>query len=175
MRALDNYRIDIYKLPNKTHSFDFEFENSFFELFEDSIIEKGKGTCHLELMKEETMMTADFQIDAEVELICDRSLEPFMFPIKKSENLLIKFGEEDVELGDEIISIHRDTQSLNIAQNIFEYLTISIPMKKLHPKFEGEEETDELIYSSDDFVEEEEENEETLDPRWEALRNLKKQ
>lgn len=157
------------------HSFDFEFENSFFELFEDSIIEKGKGTCHLELMKEETMMTADFQIDAEVELICDRSLEPFMFPIKKSENLLIKFGEEDVELGDEIISIHRDTQSLNIAQNIFEYLTISIPMKKLHPKFEGEEETDELIYSSDDFVEEEEENEETLDPRWEALRNLKKQ
>ena len=147
----------------------------FFELFEDSIIEKGKGTCHLELMKEETMMTADFQIDAEVELICDRSLEPFMFPIKKSENLLIKFGEEDVELGDEIISIHRDTQSLNIAQNIFEYLTISIPMKKLHPKFEGEEETDELIYSSDDFVEEEEENEETLDPRWEALRNLKKQ
>lgn len=120
-------------------------------------------------------MTADFQIDAEVELICDRSLEPFMFPIKKSENLLIKFGEEDVELGDEIISIHRDTQSLNIAQNIFEYLTISIPMKKLHPKFEGEEETDELIYSSDDFVEEEEENEETLDPRWEALRNLKKQ
>lgn len=175
MRALDNYRIDIYKLPNKTHSFDFEFENSFFELFEDSIIEKGKGTCHLELMKEETMMTADFQIDAEVELICDRSLEPFMFPIQKSENLLIKFGEEDVELGDEIISIHRDTQSLNIAQNIFEYLTISIPMKKLHPKFEGEEETDELIYSSDDFVEEEEKNEETLDPRWEALRNLKKQ
>ncbi|MCR9252540.1 MAG: DUF177 domain-containing protein [bacterium] len=175
MRALDNYRIDIYKLPNKTHSFDFEFENSFFELFENSIIEKGKGTCHLELMKEETMMTADFQIDAEVELICDRSLEPFMFPIKKSENLLIKFGEEDVELGDEIISIHRDTQSLNIAQNIFEYLTISIPMKKLHPKFEGEEETDDLIYSSDDFVEEEEENEETLDPRWEALRNLKKQ
>ncbi len=175
MRAFDNYRIDIYKLANKTHSFDFEFDNDFFELFEDSLIEKGRGTCHLELMKEETMMTAEFQIDAEVELICDRSLEPFWFPIQKSETLLIKFGEEDAELSDEIISIQRDTQSLNMAQNIFEYLTISIPMKKLHPKFEGEEENDELVYTSEDEIVEEEQNEETIDPRWEALKKLNKQ
>ena len=174
MKPINNYKIDIYKLANKTHSFDFEFDNSFFELFEDSIIEKGSGTCHLELMKEETMMTASFEIKAEVELICDRSLEPFPFQIETFENLLIKFGEEELELGDEIISIHRDTQSLNIAQNIFEYLTISVPMKKLHPDFEDDKETDELIYSSNADEVEEEENEETIDPRWSALKDLKK-
>ncbi len=172
MKGLNQYRIDIYKLPNKVHEFDFEFDDSFFEYFEESIVEKGKGTCHLDLDKSDSMMTAHFKIDAEVELICDRSLESFMFPIKKEETLMIKFGEEDIELSEEIISIQRDTQQINVAQNIFEYLTVAIPMKRLHPKFndEDEDETDSLIYSSDE--DQEEVDQESIDPRWEALKKL---
>ena len=43
-------------------------------------------------------------------------------------------------------------------------------MKKLHPKFQDESDDDEMIYISDA---DEQSQEESTDPRWEALKKLK--
>ena len=174
MKGLRDFQIDIFSLSHKLHEFEFNIDDRLFSQFEHSIVEHGKGKCYLELTKSETMMTLNFQIDASVELICDRSLDSFDYPIKIDEKVIIKFGEDNYSLSEDVIVIKQDTASINIGEFIYEFITLAVPLKKLHPRFEDELEEDdepEMIYTSQD--EEETDDSQETDPRWEALKKLK--
>jgi uncharacterized metal-binding protein YceD (DUF177 family) len=168
------FNIDIFNLSNQSHEFDFDFDNNFFEEFDNSLVEKGSGKVHVILSKSETMINMEVDINGKIELVCDRSLEKFDYPIQSKHELILKFGDEWQELSEQITIIPRDSERINVAQFIYEYIGLSVPMKKLHPKFQGEGQGDEpeLIYSS---LENDKENKSgTIDPRWSKLKDLKK-
>jgi len=122
-----------------------------------------------------------FHIIGSVELICDRTVEPFDYPLDIEQKLILKYGEENEELTDEIEIISRHTQQINLAQYVYEFIGLAIPMKKLHPKCaQGdypENEEGILVYSSQTAVQEEEDkgdsSEEATDPRFNILKKLK--
>lgn len=172
MRALRDFQIDIFNLSHKLHEFEFDIDNRLFSIHEHSLIEKGSGKCKLQIDRSETMMTLHFDIDVKIELTCDRSLDKFDYPIKIDENLIVKFGEDNYTLSEEVMVIKQDTPSINVAEFIYEFIMLAVPMKKLHPRYEEtEEEQPDLIYTSQE--EESEEKPEAIDPRWEALKKLK--
>ncbi len=171
MNLLDRYHIDIFKLSNAIHDYDFKFDDEFFAGFEDSIVSVGEGAVKAKIEKNESFIKLTIDIDAKIELECDRSLDKFNYPIKVSNAIIFKYGEEEQELDDEIVVITRNTQRLNIAQYIYEFIGTEIPMKKLHPRFDDSDDKDELIYRSESDTEEKDDNE--VDPRWNALKNLK--
>lgn len=178
VHELDKFNIDIYKLPNGTHNYQFEIGNSFFEAFENSIVEKGNGKVDLELEKTDTFIKLHFRINTTVELECDRSLDLFDYPLHTENTLLLKFGDSEEEINDEIVIIPRDKQRINLAQYIYEFIGLSIPMKKLHPRYSEESEDDELIYSSESSTPDAPDNkdqdgEDDIDPRWQKLKKLK--
>ena len=72
-------------------------------------------------------------------MICDRSLEPFDYPMQARNKIVFKYGDTDEEITDEIMIIHRDTATLELGQYIYEFIALAIPLKKLHPKFQDEE------------------------------------
>lgn len=168
VRRVD-YNIDIFKLSNSSHQYDFQFDDNFFDLFEASLVDKGSGKIDLILLKSDSFIELKFEITGKIELVCDRTLEPFWFELKLSNKLLLKFGEEWEEISDEILMMPRGEQTINVAQYIYEFIGVSIPMKKLHPKFNAEDENDDFIYSSEDVNE----NDKSIDPRWRKLKDLK--
>lgn len=181
MKARRLFDIDILQLSYGSHEYEYAIDSSFFEGFEDSLIEKGDLTVKVILDKSETLLQADFVINGYVELTCDRSLENFDFPVKVTNHMIFKYGSEFSELTDEIVTIPRDLPTLNVAQYIYEFIGLAIPIKKLHPRFVAEDDTEDsegiLIYSTKKEGDEEEdhnENDETKDPRWDILNNLKK-
>jgi uncharacterized protein len=163
------FQVNIPSLKIGQHQFQYEITNAFFDQFEESLVDKGKGMCTLNLKLTETMMVLDFDLDLEVELICDRSLDTFHYSIVKKEELIVKFGEQDEELSEDLVVIADNTQLLDVAPYINEYIGLLIPMKKLHPRYNGQD-TPPLVYQTE--VDEEESREE-IDPRWEALKKLK--
>ena len=183
MKELSKYNIDIYGLENKQYDYDMESGNAFFEELEQDFIERGHFKTHVELNKSATMIQLHFHTEGSVELLCDRTLEPFEEPIDSDERIILKFGDRNEELTDEIEIINRNTNRINVAKYIFEFIALSLPVKKLHPSLRDEEFDDDdldddeviLVYSSEEEDESEEgdESEEKIDPRWEALKKLK--
>ncbi|MBV6647030.1 MAG: DUF177 domain-containing protein [Cyclobacteriaceae bacterium] len=167
--TLRDFEINIYSLSNKGHDFRYIIDESFFQLFPESILEKGDGVVNLTLEKSETMMSLNFDIKATLELLCDVSVEQFEHQVELQQKLVIKFGEEEMELSEDMIVIPWETQQINVAKFIYEYLNLSVPMKKVHPKLQGRERP-EILYSS----EADNAGEEEIDPRWEALKKLNK-
>ncbi|MFK7953805.1 MAG: DUF177 domain-containing protein [Ekhidna sp.] len=172
MKQLRAYKIDIFGLSNNPHSFEFSFDEAFFAEFEDSLVSKGKGSCHVDLMKSDSMITLNLSINGTIELECDRSLELFNHQISVKSEVIFKYGDEENELSEDVFVILKDQQEINIGEFLYEFIMLEVPMKKLHPKFQNDDDDDEsdiLIYADKSN-----EEEKGIDPRWEALKNLRK-
>ena len=60
------------------------------------------------------------------------------------------------------------------ADFIYEFITVAVPLKRLHPKFVDEEdENEDFVYTSGEDDEEKEISPEEIDPRWKELLKLK--
>ena len=180
MTSLKVFDIDIYNLPNKEYDYQFDIDERFFVHFEDSIVDKGKVTVMLQVIRHLGTLEFNFKIKGTVVVLCDRSLDEYEQAIESEERLLLKYGEENTELSDEIVIVTRDTHRFNIAQYIYEFIGVAIPIVKRHPRFNNEEESEDeedvkLIYQSNTTSEEEDlDNDNTNeDPRWALLKNLK--
>ena len=186
MKFLRNYNVEIIRLKEGRHSFSFEVSDEFFSKFEDNhLVSKGNLVANVVLSKDVNLIEVLFDISGTVELMCDRSLETFDYPLKTTEKLLYKYGPEEQEINEEIYIITRDTPKIELAQLIYEFILLAIPAKKIHPDYKvemDEEDFDvegQLVYVSEEQSEEDEDNDslspnEGTDPRWEILKNLKK-
>lgn len=183
MKEIANYNIELFKMALGKHRYEFSSRSDFFTAFPNSLVQKGEFSVLLDLEKSETLLKLDFQVQGQLELECDRSLELFDFPFELEKSLILKFGDHSEALTDEIEIINRDKQTINIAQYVYEFIGLAVPMKKLHPKFqqeeglediEDDEENSTFVYSSKSSDSTEQANEEEeVDPRWQALKNLK--
>jgi uncharacterized protein len=173
---MKDFKINIIGLSSKDHQFDFHIGEEFFRHYGNGIVSEGDLDVVVTLDKRETMIEARFEINGKVKLICDRSLDPFQHPLKIDKHMIFKFGDADEELSDEIIMIHRDSDHLELGQYIYEFIALAVPMKKLHPRYEGEldledEAEGKIIYTSGSDSEGGDEGD--IDPRWEQLKKLK--
>ena len=184
VKELSKYNIDIYGLEDKQYDYDMESDDAFFEEMEQDLIEHGHFKTHVVLNKSATMIQLRFHTRGSVTLTCDRSLEPFEEPVDSNERIILKFGDHNEELTEEIEIIGRNTNRINVARYIFDFIALSLPVKKLHPSLrteedefdlEDDEEEGTLVYTSGAAEEgDEKEEDEKVDPRWEALKKLKK-
>jgi uncharacterized metal-binding protein YceD (DUF177 family) len=171
------YDLQIAALSEKTHEFVFDLGTDFFEQFDQTLIPDGKLRADVKLDKTAQRIVLDVHIQGTVRLICDRTLEEFDHPIDVENQLLVRFGDEVKELDDDVLQITPDTQVLPMAQHLFDYIGLAIPMKKLHPRFQDEPDENpdadaKLIYSTGPAADDDDDDEDAGDPRWNALRNL---
>ncbi len=175
--GLKRFQVDISNLNGKNNEFSFEIGDDFFEALEQELVERGDVIVDITLKKSSVMIQADFDVRGEIELICDRSLRPFMYPLDCVSTIYFKFSDKNEELSDDVTLITADTSYLNLANYIFDFIALQIPIKKIHPDLiteKDQEEGDILIYSSINNENELTDNDiDILDPRWEALKKLK--
>lgn len=162
------FNVNILGLSKSVHPFDFQLEEDFFRKYGQEVVANGKFTAQVSLDKRETFIEADFKINGTAHLVCDRSLDEFDYPLSISKRVVFKYGEVPQEISDEIIIITQDQVQLDLGQLMYEFIALQIPMKKLHPRFRGDENKEGLVYTSPA-----EESEEKIDPRWEVLKKLK--
>jgi uncharacterized metal-binding protein YceD (DUF177 family) len=175
---LSNFEISILKLKNGEHVYEFELKKDFFEAFEYEEIQDADLKAIVKLNKSSRLIMANFLIEGSVQLVCDRSLESFEENISTEEQTAYKYGETEEELSDDLFQITANTQSLNVARQLFEMTVFALPMKKLHPKFRKDDDgQDALVYSSSTSEANEanydDDNNDVKDPRWSSLKQLK--
>ena len=161
---LNTFKIDIFRLENKQYMHEFEGNDDFFEALDQNLIQKGHFKATVALNKNETMIQMIYKISGSVELTCDRSLDLFDFPVDITQKMILKFSDHNEEITEELMLIDRNTQYINVAQDIFDFIGLQIPIKKLHSRFTQDEVTYEsLMKKFDEEYEEEDFDEDNLD------------
>jgi uncharacterized metal-binding protein YceD (DUF177 family) len=174
VKDLNQFEVDLFQLRNGLHEYNFEVRDEFFQLLGTNLTDRGNLHVHVTLEKNIDYFKLTFHIKGFVILICDRSLEEYQHYIDVTRNLVIRYGERNEEVGDELETISPETVSINLAKNIYEYIGLEIPYKKLHPRFREQDyhgNEDPLIYQTETYKKEDIEGD--IDPRWKALLKLK--
>ena len=94
MKLSNDYKIPFVGLKLGLHTFDFNVDDTFFEMFEYSIIHKGNVKIELQLEKKETMLVGNYSIEGVVETECDRCTDPVDVEVKGIYQLIYKFDTE---------------------------------------------------------------------------------
>jgi uncharacterized metal-binding protein YceD (DUF177 family) len=168
------YDIAFKGLTEGLHEFEFQIDDKFFEHFEESQVENGEVTIKAVLEKRSAFLKLHLKIKGKVELQCDRCLENYRQKIKQKTDFFVKFGEKEFEEGENVIWILPEENHLNLAQLIYEYVILSIPLRHVHPKNEnGERECNkEMLNKLKNYMVSQNDEEVSTDPRWDALKKL---
>ena len=173
MDRFRNYDIAFSGLKAGKHDFKFEINQELFDLFEtEQEFFNPEISVDVHLDKHTTFLEFFINVSGTVQLICDISTDEFSENIMNDLKILVKFGEEYDDSNEDIITIPQKDSDFNIANLIYETVVLSIPMKKVAPSVRDNEEYEKLLekYSPKPI---EEEEEQSTDPRWEALKKLR--
>jgi uncharacterized protein len=165
------YTIPLSGLKEGRHIFDFEINKEFFEQFEESEIQEGSLTAHVEMDRRKTHLDLLIKIRGKVLVCCDRCLEMFLQPIESENRLLVKFGKDDGNRDPDILLLDPGEHELDMKQDLYEYILLALPIKKIHPIDQNGMSTcspEMLKKLKEHMVEKEPE----ADPRWDELKKL---
>ncbi len=169
---MKKYKIRFKELELGEYNFDFGIDKLFFDEFEKSEIKEGKLTAIVNLLKEERNITLDISIDGVVNIICDRCLEYFEFPVHFTGKLYIKPNTDIKEEKDFIIGIEEDDTEINLSQYFYESIHLSLPLKRVHPDDKDGNSTCDAEMLKLLEKHKKDQDSESIDPRWEKLKNL---
>lgn len=175
MRTPKEYIIQFVGLSVGEHLYDFHISDKFFESLDYSEIKQGDINVKLTLLKQSSMMILHFEISGTVKINCDRCTAEYDLPLEGNYKLIVKVGGSDTgNEDDDIITVAANEHELDLSQYLYEYIALSLPIKRAHPdNAKGETTCDKkMLKKLNDFLIEEEKKEDSSDPRWDDLKNI---
>ncbi|SHF08911.1 YceD family protein [Dysgonomonas macrotermitis] len=182
------YNVPLRNLSEGIHQLDYTLGDQYFKLIGDSDSDVKKGHVKVEATVKRVSSTFEFNFSLEgtVTVPCDRCLDDIIIEVNSNNRLIVKFGKEYSEESDEVVIIPEEEGEINIAWFLYEFVTLSIPMKRVHApgkcnktmstklnKHKAVSSSDDDS-DDDDFDDSTEESidEDVTDPRWDALKGL---
>ena len=165
MKRQKDFVITFKGLSTGLHQYKFKIDKAFFESFEYFETETGNIDVELELMKEPALLDLHFKLDGIINLVCDRCLGKFNNAINGRFRLIVKFGDTYSEESEEVVVLPNTESSIDIKQFIFEYINLLLPIKRVHVNKIDCDPT--MLQKLQNLIEQ------SSDPRWDALKNIK--
>ncbi len=189
MDKLYRYIIDLKGMKGDQQIETIQLDDHFFSAIEATEIQKGNLTCVVEVSQNLGGYELTFHTEGFVIVQCDRCLDEMLLPVVAENRLNVKFGEENIDEGDDLIVVSEEEGVLDLAWHIYEFIVLALPIQHVHKLGECnemmyEEYSKHLVSANDlDLDEEDTEdddefnaNEErsekaSIDPRWEKLKD----
>jgi uncharacterized metal-binding protein YceD (DUF177 family) len=166
--------VRISGLGEGDHDFSFELDQQFFGSFEHPEIENGNVLAEVRLEKKSGAMALHFSIEGEVEVVCDRCLEPFMTGVKTSQVIFVRTGEVKEEIEDDVVIIGKDDHEIEVGQFMYEFIILALPVKRIHPD-DGTANSScnpDMLEKLNAHRAKESNQHDQTDPRWDVLKGI---
>jgi uncharacterized metal-binding protein YceD (DUF177 family) len=173
--GLRQFDIPFAGLKEGLHLFQYQVDQSFFQQFGEQEWNKALFRVNLKFEKHNNHFKLIFEISGQIEVPCDRCAEMMELPVDHDAQLFVKFTDDPnrangEEKDEDLVYISPNETVLNIAQLMYEYIELGIPVRKVHPDNGCNPEAIKLL---EDLKAPEKEKKQKQDPRWDKLKELK--
>lgn len=169
----DEFRLRIAGISLGNHKFSITCDELFFEISNISELQGGSLQLQIDMENQEKMLNLHFHIQGNVVAPCDRCLDPVEIPLEFTEQLIVKLVEQpDESLNeDNLWFIDENEYALDVFHFVYENIRLALPIKITHPDDEQGNSTcnPEILKILENLSLKESQ----IDPRWEALKQIK--
>jgi uncharacterized protein len=170
---LSKYNIAFKGLGEGIHEFDYQIDGKFFEYFDGGISDDGNVAVNVKLEKESSLMILQFTVNGTVKVQCDRCLEYYDQAVKSENKVIVKFGDESFDQGDDVVWISPTDHQINVAKLIYDFIILSIPIRQVHPDDEkGNSTCNPEMLERLEELSVHDQRDQTTDARWNDLKKL---
>jgi uncharacterized metal-binding protein YceD (DUF177 family) len=129
------FEIAFVGLKPGIHEYNYEIRDKFFEVFRQQDFKNCIASVKLLLDKKSNFMLLKFEVGGKLEVICDRCNNNLPIELWEEFNLTVKMVEEPElmnkqEDDPDVYYISRGESHLDVANWIYEFINLSIPMHK---------------------------------------------
>ena len=138
------FEIAFVGLKPGIHEYSYSINDKFFEAFHQQDFRNCKANVKLSLDKKTGFMLLKFEIGGSLEVTCDRCNNDLPFELWDEFNITVKMVEDSTLMNEQeedpdVYYIDRGESHLDIANWIYEFINLSIPMQKVcgYDKMDG--------------------------------------
>ena len=170
---LETLKIDLKGLEEGVNHLEFDLDDTYFKAVDAPEVSQGSVHVSLDILRTRNdFFTLDFHETGTVMVPCDVCLDPVEQSIETTQHLEVKFGTENSE-EDDLVTVAEDEGILDVAWYLYEFIALAIPIKHVHAPGKC---NPAMVRALEEYsaARSGEEDEQAMDPRWEALLKLKK-
>ncbi|QHS60148.1 YceD family protein [Chitinophaga agri] len=138
MKALRQFDIAFVGLKPGEHTFEYQITDSFFENYGPQDFSNCNANVKLVMDKKNTFFMLKFEIGGTMTVNCDRCGQPFELQLWDDFHHVVKMVDNPHEMNEEddtdVSFISLTESHLNVADWIYEFINLSIPMQRIHPE-----------------------------------------
>jgi uncharacterized metal-binding protein YceD (DUF177 family) len=131
-----DFEIAFVGLKPGVHEFNYSIDDSFFEAFQQQDFTKCKAQVKLSFDKKTGFMLLKFEVGGVLEVNCDRCNSRLPLELWDEFNITVKMVDEPEVMNKQeddpdVYYIGRQESHLDVANWIYEFINLSIPMQKV--------------------------------------------
>jgi len=170
-KLFDNlYSIEIPKLKFGEQELVWEINDDFFGHFEKPLVQVAVIRIAGTVTKYETHVDAIFRLTGSIQLECDRCTEEYMQPVNATRRVIFAYNENLRDDNEDVILVDPSEDVIHLAPEFYDFIHLEVPIRKVPES--SVHECPPAILETLEKIKNTHEGE--MDPRWEALRELKK-
>lgn len=136
MASRREFDIAFVGLKPGLHEFRYKVDDKFFANYRETDFSSCNAEIKLTLEKNTSFMMLKFEVDGKVEVTCDRCENPLSINLWDEFNMIVKLVENPEEMNEteedpDIYYISRTESHLHLADWIYEFVVLSIPMQRM--------------------------------------------
>ena len=130
------FEIPFVGLTAGEHEFEYRIEDQFFLDFGPQDFSNCQTKVKLHLDKHSGFMQLHFDIDGTIDTLCDRCGNPLSVQLWDEFNLIVKLVDDADKMNSEeedpdIFYLDRNDNNLSIANWIYEFISLSVPLQHI--------------------------------------------
>ena len=176
MRGTVEFEIPYTGLGLGQHRFDFRLDGTFFQSIEPEGPEDADIVAHTVLDRFDEMMHFDVRVTGSVQAACDRCNAPMTVEVDHHVRYVIQFGSDTHKTDDDIVVLGPQEHLLDVREFLYESTMLGLPLRRVHEvEADCDQQVVQWLTGSVDHApgdEVQEEKNDTIDPRWAALKGL---
>jgi uncharacterized metal-binding protein YceD (DUF177 family) len=171
------FEIAFVGLKPGIHYFEYSIDNKFFANYDKQDFSNCSANIKLELDKKNGFMFLRFDVDGKVDVSCDRCGNPLTLHLWDEFKVMVKLVDNPDEMNEQeedpdVFYINRGESHLHLADWIYEFINLSIPLQKMCPPEEiGGPQCNKEVLAKLSQVENIDNKE--ANPMWKALKQFK--
>jgi|SRR5205809_2196071 len=132
------FEIAFVGLKPGVHHFEYLIDNKFFAHYGQQDFSNCNANIKLELDKKNSFMLLKFDVDGTVDVSCDRCGNPLTLRLWDEFKVMVKLVDNPDEMNEQeedpdVYYISRGESHLHLADWIYEFINLSIPLQKMCP------------------------------------------
>lgn len=132
MEKLKEFEVDLASMTDGHYEYDFKIDKSFFEAMDNEEILGADVDALLDIDKRHGSYELRLHCDGELEVPCDRCLDPVKHPVDADYDVTVRYGEDYDDSRDGVLILPESENRLNVSGMIYDTLLLTIPLRCVH-------------------------------------------